>query len=103
MRICLLAYRNEYIIERNFSRLKGQPLSLKLTYLTQEDHTIGLIRLLSVALRVICLLEFTARKKLKIQNQQLSGIYAGNSKRSSTQPTAEMLLRAFKDIKFSII
>lgn len=43
----VLAYRNEYIIERGFSRLKGSPLSISPTYLQKEDHAEGLIRLLS--------------------------------------------------------
>src|SRR6266545_2182806 len=52
------AYRSEYLIERGFGRLKGQPLSLTPMYLEREDHATGLIRLLVVGLRVLTLLEF---------------------------------------------
>jgi transposase len=99
----VLAYRNEYIVERGFARLKGQPLSLRPTYLTRIDHVTGLIRLLSIALRVICLLEFVVRKNLEVQVQELAGLYAGNPKRSTTRPTTESILRAFKDIDFSVV
>ncbi|MEO1184673.1 MAG: transposase, partial [Cyanobacteria bacterium J06636_27] len=44
-------YRDEYLIERGFARLKGFPLSLKPIYLQREDHVTGLIRLLSIGLR----------------------------------------------------
>ena len=99
----VLAYRNEYIIERDFSRLKGYPLSLSPTYLTRQDHVIGLIRLLSIILKLVCLLEFNVRSKLKEQQQEIAGLYAGNPKRSTPRPTTELLLRAFKDIYFSIV
>lgn len=41
------AYRDEYLTERGFARLKGFPLSLTPIYLQREDHITGLIRLLS--------------------------------------------------------
>ena len=99
----VLAYRNEYIIGRDFSRLKGYPLSLSPTYLTRQDHVIGLIRLLSIILKLVCLLEFNVRSKLKEQEQEIAGLYAGNPKRSTPRPTTELLLRAFKNIDFSIV
>ncbi|MEH1776289.1 MAG: hypothetical protein V7K64_27280 [Nostoc sp.] len=40
-------YRDEYLTERGFARLKGFPLSLTPIYLQREDHVTGLIRLLS--------------------------------------------------------
>ena len=46
------AYRDEYLTERGFARLKGFPLSLTPIYLQCEDHVTGLIRLLSIGLRV---------------------------------------------------
>src|SRR5262245_1140010 len=60
----VLAYRSAYLIERGFGRLKGQPLSLTPMYLEREDHVTGLIRLLSVGLRVLTLLEFVVRCRL---------------------------------------
>jgi transposase len=60
----VLAYREEYIIERGFGRLKGKPLSLTPMYLQRDDHATGLIRLLTIGLRVLSLLEFVIRSKL---------------------------------------
>ena len=54
----VLAYRHEYVVERAMGRLKGRPLSLTPMYLERDDHATGLIRLLSMGLRVLTRLEF---------------------------------------------
>lgn len=99
----VLTYRDEYRIESDFARLKGQPLSISPMYLQREDHIKGLIRLLSIGLRVLTLLEFVVRKRLAEGSAALSGLYAGNAKRSTAKPTAELLLEAFKNIPLLII
>ena len=40
----VLAYREEYRVERNFGRLKGKPLSLTPMYLQEDNRATGLIR-----------------------------------------------------------
>jgi len=99
----VLTYRDEYRIETDFGRLKGQPLSISPMYLQREDHIKGLIRLLSIGLRLLTLLEFVVRKRLAQEGSSLSGLYAGNAKRSTTNPTAELLLEAFKNITLLIV
>lgn len=91
----ILAYREEYIIERNFGRLKGKPLSLTPMYLQKDDHATGLIRLLTIGLRVFTLLEFLVRSQLAEAETDIAGLYAGNPKRTTTRPTSEALLKAF--------
>jgi hypothetical protein len=51
--------------------------------------------LLGIALRVLTLTEFVARRDLAATGDTLPGLYAGNPKRTTTQPTAERLLSAF--------
>jgi transposase len=99
----VLAYRQEYLIEHGFARYKGKTLGLTPIYLSSEIRIKGLIRLLCIGLRVLCLLEFTARQALKKEDEKLSGIYKGNPKRSTNSPTAEMMLKAFRGISFIII
>ncbi len=94
----VVAYRDEYLMERGFGRFKGFPLSLTPIYVQREDHIKGLIRLLSIALRVLTLLEFQVRRHLADKKRKLSGLYAGNPKRLTHRPTAEQLLSAFKEI-----
>ena len=47
-------------------------------YVQRDDHATGLIRLLSIALRVLTLLELSARRQLAAEGTKLAGLYAGN-------------------------
>ena len=96
-------YRNEYLIERCFGRYKGDLLGLTPMFLTTDERVKGLIRLLSLGLRILCLLEFSVRCALETNQQKLAGLYAGNPKRATSQPTSELLLRAFRGITLTIM
>jgi transposase len=97
------AYRDEYLVERNFGRLKGKSLALTPMYLQDDNRATGLIRLLSIGLRVLTLLEYVVRENLAKAGEKLAGVYAGNPKRSTATPTAETILRAFKNIYLTTI
>lgn len=99
----VLAYRSEYLIERDFGRLKGLPLSLRPMYLASEDRVKGLLRLLTIGLRVLTLLEFEVRRQLAVQQDSLVGLYAGQAKRATARPTAEKLLAAFEGLTLTKI
>ena len=99
----VLAYRGAPTIERDFARLKGRPLGLRPVYLQREDHLQGLVRLLSLALRLLTLTEFVARRALEVDNEGLVGLYPGNPKQQIQRPTTERLLAAFKDITLSVV
>ena len=97
------AYRDEYLVERNFSRLKGRPLGLAPLYVQRDDHRVGLVRLLTLALRVITVLEGVVRQRLSEQKRELAGLFAGNPKRRTSQPTTERLLEAFSEVTLTIV
>src|SRR5437667_3354533 len=84
-------------------RLKGHPLSLSPMYVERDDHATGLVRLLSIALRVLTLMEFVVRRQLAQESTALAGLYAGNPKRATTYPTTERLLEAFQEITLTSI
>jgi transposase len=84
-------------------RLKGRPLSLTPRYLERDDHATGLIRLLSIGLRVLTLLEFGVRRRLAAAQTTLGGLYVGHPKRTTAHPTAERLLEAFQGLTLTII
>ncbi len=88
------AYRGQYLIDRSMGRLKGWPLSLTPMDLMREDRATGLIRLLTIALRVLTLLEFVVRRNLAIK---------GGAQRATLRPTAERLLEAFREINLTVI
>ena len=99
----VLAYRSAYLVERSLGRLKGRPLSLTPMYVQRDDHATGLIRLLSIALRVLTLMEFVGRRHLAVEKDKIAGLYAGNPKRETARPTAERLLEAFADVTLTVI
>lgn len=99
----VLAYRDQYLIDRGMGRLKGRPLSLVPMYLQRDDRVTSLIRLLTIGLRVLTLLEFVVRRSLAVEGVKLAGLYAGNPKRATARPTAERLLETFRDITLTVI
>jgi transposase len=99
----VLAYRDQYGIEHSFHRLKGKPLSLTPMYLRSDARVKGLIRLLTVGLRVLTLLEFVVRRRLAQAHTALTGLYTDSPKHATTRPTAERLLEAFQGITLTII
>lgn len=97
------AYRDQYRVERSFGRLKGKPLSLTPMYLDDDQRATGLIRLLSLGLRVLTLLEGVVRQRLAQAGEKLTGLYAGNPRRATDRPTTETLLRAFKEVALNVV
>ncbi|HEY1351705.1 MAG TPA: hypothetical protein VGF67_18960 [Ktedonobacteraceae bacterium] len=63
----------------------------------------GLIRLLTIALRVVTVLEGVVRSALAEQHLEIAGLFAGNPKRRTSQPTTEQLLEAFNEITLTIV
>jgi len=91
-------YRHEYHIEHGFGRLKAAPLSIAPMFVKRDDQVTGLTHLLSVALRVLSLMEFVVRRSLQQQGATLAGLYKDNPRRATATPTAERLLQAFVPI-----
>ena len=90
-------------IETRFSRLKGHPLGIRPLYVQREDHARGMVHLLSLALRVLTVVEHVVRKGLQAAGETLKGLYAGNPNRETARPTTERLLKAFRGITLSIV
>lgn len=96
-------YRSSPSMEHNFSRLKGCPLGLRPLFIKREDHLTGLVRLLSLALKILTLAEFLVRQALFNSNESLPGLYSHSLSRKTSTPTAERLFKAFRGIFLSII
>lgn len=97
------AYREAPVHERNFSRLKHRPLGLRPLFVHREDRILGLVRLLSLALRLLTLVEFVITQELQQQDTSLTGLYEGNPTRTTQRPTTERLLRAFQPITLTLV
>jgi transposase len=97
------AYRSEYLIEPGFGRLKGRALSLTPLFLQYAHRVVGLLYLLSIALRVLVLMQFVVRRNLQQAGATLKGIYPGQRGRQTAKPTTEMMLQAFRGVTLSRI
>jgi transposase len=97
------AYRGQYRIEDDWSRLKGRSLGLTPVYLQDEERIQGLVYLLSLALRVLTLVEWVARERLRQEGAKLQGVYAGQPGRQTDRPSAELLLEVLKTISISVV
>ena len=99
----VLAYRDEWLIERGFHRLKGAPLSLDPLFVKRDDQVTGLIHLLTIAVRMLTLIEFVVRRQLKQNQELLTGLIPNNPNKGIDNPTTERLLKAFDNISLTVV
>jgi transposase len=99
----VLTYRNEWLVEHGFHRLKGVPLSLNPLFVQRDDQVAGLTNLLSLAVRLLTLIEFVVRRNLKRTQEKLTGLIENNPKKGIDNPTTERLLKQFDNIFLSIV
>jgi transposase len=99
----VLAYRDEWLVERNCARLKGRALSLAPLWVRRDDHALGLTRLLTLAARVLAVAEFQVRRSLAQDDRTLLGLYPGQPTRGTAQPSTERLLRVFKTVSLTLV
>ncbi len=95
--------RGQSQIEKGWSRLKGRPLSLTPRDLVDEDRMQGVVLLLSIALRMLTLLERVVREKLQQGGESLRGLDPGQAGRKTSRPSAELLLEAFQAISLTVV
>jgi transposase len=99
----VLAYRDEWLVERNCAHLKGRALSLAPLWVRRDDHALGLTRLLTLAARVLAVVEYQVRRTLAQDKRTLPGLYPGQPTRITALPTTERLLRAFKPVSLTLV
>ena len=82
----VLYYRDQWQVEHGFHRFKRGQLPALPIYLANEDRIIGLMFLLTIALRCFTLIEFQVRRELQTHQDEIAGLYAGNPKRKTQRP-----------------
>lgn len=88
-------YRGGWVLERDFHLVKDLPLGLSPLFVWKDDQIKGLTRLLTLALRILTLIESQVRHGLRQENQCLTGLYAGQAQRQTDRPTGKRILQAF--------
>jgi transposase len=99
----VLSYRAEWRIERDYHRLKSAPLSIAPLFVKRDDQVVGMIHLLSIAIRLLTLIEFVVRRGLRRANATLVGLHSENPKKATATPTTERLLKAFDHITLTVL
>jgi transposase len=102
----IVAYRGQHQIEQGFGRMKGRRLGLLPMFLKIDLHVGGLIHLLVIGLRLLCLVQYVVRGKLaeaEVESErQIRGLYAGQATRATARPTTELMLEAFDGVSMMI-
>jgi transposase len=88
-------YRGGWSLERDFHLVKDLPLGLSPLFVWKEDQIKGLTRLLTLALRLLTLLETQVRRGLEQTQESLAGLYEGSPTRTTERPTGTRILKAF--------
>jgi transposase len=87
-------YRGGWCLERDFHLVKDRPLGISPLYVRRDDQISGLTRLLTLALRLLTLIETQVRRGLARTGEQLAGLYEGQLGRTTDRPTGVRLLKA---------
>ncbi len=98
----IVHYRGGWCVERDFHLVKDLPLGLSPLFVWKDDQVKGLVRLLTLALRLLTLIEIQVRRALAKDQTALVGLYEGQPNRATTRPTGKRILRAFARAKIAL-
>jgi transposase len=88
----VLSYRSGWCLERDFHLLKGKPLGIKPLYVKSDVQITGLVRLLTLALRLLSLVEMQGRKGLATTGAKAKGYFSGQPGRKTDRPSGQRIL-----------
>jgi transposase len=91
----VIHYRGGWSLEHDFDLVKNRPLGISPLYVRRDDQIIGLTHLLTLALRLLTLIQTQVRRDLAQTGEELSGLYEGQPNRKTSRPTGVRLLKAF--------
>lgn len=94
-REAILIYRNEWILENNFKLLKKSYLGMSPLFVRKDNRLKGLCRLLSLALKLIALIQYRIREGLILSNDEIKGLERGKVNSRTNKPTTLSILDKF--------
>ena len=94
----VLAYRDQYVVEHAFHRLKGKCLSLTPIHVQKDERIDGLVKLLTIPLRILVVIDKTLQDSIERRGENLSGLFRYNPKKEVFKPKAERIIEYFKGI-----
>ncbi len=99
----VLTYRDQWIVEQGFHRFKGKSLGAHPLFVHRDDQVLGLLNLLSLGLRLLTLIEFVVHRQLSQSQESLQGLYPESPKKTTMNPSTELILKAFDNITLTIV
>jgi transposase len=96
-------YHGQVVHERSFSRLKTRNLHVRPLFVRDERRIGGLVWVLCLAVRVLVLTEQRLRAALQKTDTALVGLNPASHTQSTTQPTTERVIRAFRNLTVTIV
>lgn len=91
----ILTYRGEWRLENSFKLLKKNHLGITPMYVRKDDRLKGLSRLLSIALRLVALIQYRIREGLAASKEMIEGLEKGKPNSKTSQPTTLGILNKF--------
>ena len=90
------------VIERIFNRLKSR-VHIAPLFVKRNEQIEGLTYLLTLGVRVLTVMEFVLRRSLENDQAKLPGLHPEDKQKRTDKPTAERILKAFREISLTII
>lgn len=91
----ILTYRGEWRLENNFKLLKKSHLGISPLFVRKDDRLTGLCRFLSIALRLIALIQYRIRESLITSQEVIKGLEKGKPNSETSEPTTLGILNRF--------
>jgi transposase len=98
----LRTYRGGWCAERLFHLVKDEPLGIRPFYVRRDDQILGLTHLVTLALRVLMLFEMLVRRGQERSEEKLPGLYPGQAKQVTENPTAKRVLAAIARARITL-
>lgn len=88
----VLSYRSGWCLERDFHLLKGNPLGIRPLYVKSDAQIVGLVRLMTLALRMLSVVEMQGRRGVTATGEKAKGYYSGQPGRQTDKPSGQRIL-----------
>jgi transposase len=77
LELCVRHYRANWRGERNYDRLKNEPVVIDPLFVRNDDQIIGMTALLTLAVRIESLIEVQVARGLQSEGKEIKGLYPG--------------------------
>jgi transposase len=88
----VLSYRSGWCLERDFHLLKDNPLGIRPLFVKSDAQIVGLVRLMTLALRMLSLVEMQGRRGVAATGEKVKGYYSGQPGRQTDRPSGQRIL-----------